>query len=231
MMISYYRELAGHNSELARRCGEIGDLMTLRSDVLMATHYYGLENTYREAAIWNREMALKREAKMRGRRMMLVAVVALLALLLLTGVSMAQVEEPLVTNTPAAVVTPVTSGAGVAVVTLPDQQTVYAAFVVLAMLILGAINAVQQRSVGRLIDTINRALENKTVREAAEQRYMESSLPVKQFVELLASVSAMAGSLNLPVVDPLADKTTEFLQEVIGKAGTSPPVAPASGGK
>lgn len=215
--------MAEHNTELARRAGEMGDLLSLRSDTALARHYYGLEETYRDMALWCRNMALTKEARMKARRSLMVSALALVALLLLTGMTVAQ-------EVPGVALTPLPEGSPV-VVALPDQSTVYAGFVVLAMLLLGIISALQHRSTARLIDTVNKTLENKIVREVAEQRYMESSLPVQEFIKLLAGVTTLTGSLNIPGIDPLADKAAEFLNDVITKPAAPPTTEPASGGK
>ena len=98
-----------------------------------------------------------------------------------------------------------------------ERADVYAVALVIALLMIGLLSAVRERSTSKLIESVNRALDNKTIRDQTEQRYMESSLSVQEFVKLLASFSTVIGSLNLPGVDPLADKAAEFLQDVTTK--------------
>lgn len=102
-----------------------------------------------------------------------------------------------------------------------ERADVYAVALVIALLLIGLLSAVRERSTSKLIESINRALDNKVIRDQTEQRYLESSLSVQEFVKLLASFSTVIGSLNLPGVDPLADKAAEFLQDVTTKNAPS----------
>lgn len=78
----------------------------------------------------------------------------------------------------------------------------------------GAIVAVQQRNIGRLLTATEATLKNKQVQDEAERRYMESSLSVQQTINLLRAIVQFGGSMNLPGVDTLVDEAGNFLGNI-----------------
>jgi hypothetical protein len=102
-----------------------------------------------------------------------------------------------------------------------EREDVYAIVIVLSLLVIGILSAARERNVSKLIESVNRAMDNKVIRDQAELRYFESSLPTQEFIKMLASFATVLGSLNIPGVDPLADKAADFLQDVTTKNAPS----------
>lgn len=84
------------------------------------------------------------------------------------------------------------------------------------------------RQTSTLVNTVNKGLDNKLVQDEARERYMQSSMENKEFINLLRAITGFAGSLNLPVVDPALDKANNWLTDVTRpEAPAEPPQVPA----
>ncbi|MEO8608922.1 MAG: hypothetical protein ABI690_13605 [Chloroflexota bacterium] len=96
----------------------------------------------------------------------------------------------------------------------PSDRTIYViGFLAFLLVTLGS-QLVNRKQVGDLVATINKAFDNKQVLDEARQRYAESSLSVQEFVKLARSLAGFAGSMNIPGIDPVLDKASDFLGSV-----------------
>lgn len=80
----------------------------------------------------------------------------------------------------------------------------------------------ETRKTESLVNTVNKGLDNKQIQDEARERYMQASMDNKEFIKLLGAVFSFAGSLNLPVVDPAADKAAQFFTDLTTPEDGSP---------
>lgn len=95
----------------------------------------------------------------------------------------------------------------------------YSALFVVALVVVtlgaGAYSAIQQRNHAKLLNAIVDVLKDKRVQDETERKYMEGSLSVQNTVNLLGAVFRFVGSLNVPVIDSVADAGADFLSNIV----------------
>lgn len=89
----------------------------------------------------------------------------------------------------------------------------------------GAIVALQQRSIGRLVGAVETTLSNTHIRNEAEYRYMESSIGVKDAIQLIRAGVTFGSNLNIPIaeIDRILDKGKDFLDKITDGQPNLPP--------
>jgi hypothetical protein len=192
---------------------------------------------------------LKQQQKEREmRKQLLVLVILIIGALLLVGSVSAQ-DTPLASNTPATTdPTPVAT----AIVSINGGEPVSAPIVVntqpaadqesrseerriyvigyLVLAVVAGIYAFSQnrqanvlsRTVGALVTTVDKALENKQVLDVAHQEYMKTSLGTQEFVSLAGGIASFIGAQNYPLIDSFADKVAAAIAKI--KEPDEPPV-------
>lgn len=126
------------------------------------------------------------------RRLLLSAVVLVMALTI-TGAVAAQELEPV---------------AGV------TASSAWPYVAVLALLVIGVMEAVHYRSTEKLLNRYDEALRRKDVRDEGERKFMESSLTVQDWIKAVAGITGAVGGLNIPVLDKIVDPAADFLDAI-----------------
>lgn len=101
----------------------------------------------------------------------------------------------------------------------PSDRTIYVIGLFAFTVFAGLFTFLQNRRVGDLIVTVNKALDNKQVQDEAHERYMQTSVTVQQAILFAEAFFKLAGGLNIPGIDPLIDKVAEFGDKVTSQNG------------
>lgn len=104
----------------------------------------------------------------------------------------------------------------------PSDRLVYVIGFLLFLLYSGVKDYFTTRQTSSLVNTVNKGFDNKLVLDEARERYMQSSMENKEFINLLRAVFGFAGSLNIPVVDPALDKASDWLGSVTAPQPQTP---------
>lgn len=96
-----------------------------------------------------------------------------------------------------------------------EDRTFYVIGFLVTTLLGGVLMFLQDRKDKRLLNVLDNIVQNKDTRDEARDKYLQASLPIQEYIKLAASISSFVGSMNIPGVDPVADRAAEFLQMVI----------------
>lgn len=98
------------------------------------------------------------------------------------------------------------------------------------MLFTGLFMTIQQRNMGALLSSVERALQDQRVQDEAERRYIQSSASFQDLIKFMHAAATYVGSKDLPGVDSVADAAAGFLDAITdgqpntGQALTAPKV-------
>lgn len=247
----FYEEFAATNRRLAKLFARKPDQISIvkQSEALAVEYEY---HARKIRARIGAPIDIREDEKMKHMKVPMLLLIVLLALLLGTGVVVAQeaTREPgelatqgvvptqiVMTSVPVETViapeptrVPVVIGEPIVLQPGSADNTWFIVTTIAVMLFTGLFMTIQQRNMGALLGSVERTLQDKRVQDEAERRYIQSSASFQDLIKFMHAAATYVGSKDLPGVDPMLDAAAGFLGAITdgkpntGQALTAPKV-------
>lgn len=94
---------------------------------------------------------------------------------------------------------------------------------ILALIVIGVIEAVRSRDFNQLFRRYDEALKRKDARDYGEEKFKQSSLQVQDFILLAEGLFRVLGNANIPGIDRAIDATHDYLGAISDGKPNEPP--------